>query len=129
MKTVSIFPPEVLQYFDRLLLNNYIPKLREDSSNLFRAYNYIYYNQLYKTRYSEINKQRCMNLCLEFKEIYERIKEKEKELESETCHKTKRPFYFIICSNRRSQTIFNGLKYKNITSKYRINENNEFPKI
>lgn len=109
--------PLVQQSFDANLLSYPMPKMREGSHSLWDVYLYIK-NELYPRAKSEIKRSKCLDLMEEFLELYERAKDKEKELEKEATHFTQRSFYFIKSIGQKDERIFTRLVYRTIC--YRI---------
>jgi hypothetical protein len=106
MITITNIPPQIFQFYNRALLTG-PHKLCDDSSNLDSVYRFIKY---------KIDKKPIGNkvyqLEKQYLELDERIKVKEKVIEGETGHITKRPFYRFEMSNKKGRDIFERLRYK-----------------
>lgn len=110
--TTCSIPPPILQCFNACLLSTPAPLLRESSKDLWRVYQYIV-NKLQK-KCKNLPKKKALfeQLQREFLELYERIKEKEKDLKTDTKHPTQRYFYHFSSPNRNDEKVFRGLMFR-----------------
>lgn len=110
--TSTTLPPFILQKFSRSLLSIPCPKFRDHPETLICIYRYIEKKLRKKTLKNEKRNNKYIGLSIEFMELYERAKAKEKELEKETKHITQQPFYFFGGPDKRYQNIFKRLRFK-----------------
>lgn len=110
-KIVQSNIPEILSSFDRNLLSIPILDFRDSIRKIDPLWKY------YKKYLS--NKRDGMNGCeklkqkeLEFIELYERIKIKEKELEGQKEHFTQRPFYHFRNIDKKDEQLLLRLMLK-----------------
>jgi 6-pyruvoyl-tetrahydropterin synthase len=111
IKIIESLPPQILQSFDSKLLSTPMPKFREDSEILLNIYNWIV-RRLAKRCKTPQKQAKYLELQNEFLGLYERIKEKEKDLEGKAKHKTQRWGYSFPSIDRNLQTVFRGLRFK-----------------
>jgi len=117
MITTISLPPGITEHFNRLLLSTPIPKLFDDSETLFEIYKYI--NEKLKRKCNtEIKLQKFELLEEGFIKLYERIKEKEKELEEKNEYPHKMPFTYFEGPNRNGKSIFGKIIDKASYGKY-----------
>lgn len=107
----STIAPEVVQVFEKHLLQRTDPFKPDDCDLLWKIYLYVKEKYLKKCntprrieKFHELEKQ--------FLEVYECTKEKEKNIERASDHITKMPIYGIYCINQRDQAIFWRLRRK-----------------
>ena len=112
MITTACLPPPILQYFDRLLLSRPMPKFCDDSETLWKFYEYISFNLVRKAKKSTPKRDKCETLINEFLGLYERIKTKEKELETKTGYAGKGPFYYFDAPRQNGREVFKRLRQR-----------------
>lgn len=110
--TITSIPPEITQYYNRLLLTISCPLLRDSSKDLWKVYEYIVDRLMRKTKNLKKKNALCNQLREDFTNLYVKITQKEKELETKTNHPTKRPFYCITITRRNVEEIFRRLRAK-----------------
>lgn len=103
--TNATIPPQIVQYYNRLLLTEPTCKFCDDSETLNKIFDYIIKNLSHKFT------SKHLKLIEEFKELYERAKIKENELEEKTGKANKGPFYYFKGSHRNYKTVLARLKY------------------
>lgn len=96
--------PSIRQHFNKELLSFPVPKFRHDSQNLIKWFQKAIQLMEKKTR-SGRNKIDYSFAIQEFKVIYERIVEKEKELEAKDENFSKRSFCYFQSLDKKSEEI------------------------
>ena len=110
--TISIIPPEIIQYFNKKLL---IVPIIDDCKVLWACYLYIT-DVLYRKWHNYPNKlAKCKKLEMQFLELYERAKKKEEETKRFE-FRPMRLLYHIGMSHKRNQAIYSRLRYKRTKS-------------
>ncbi len=112
METISIIPPKILEYFDRLLLSRPTAKFCEDSDTLYRIYQYIKLKLQKKTYHCPIQDKKFIEMEMEFLNLYGRAKTKEDEYKEKTGESLRQPFDYFRSTPRRHKGVFDGIKYR-----------------
>jgi len=123
---MHVLPPEINQFFNIRLLST--PCTLGDDSRILEKFNdYILILLEKKSRSGKIPSkyEKTINSLKEFKELYESIKVKEKELEAKKGHKLPMPFYFIGSIDKESEKIYGRVRSRfaysfNKTKRWRI---------
>lgn len=112
--TINSLPPEIVQHFQATLLSTPTFEFRETSKDVKEFFEYAKSILEKKTRSgrNEIKKRKCQALIKEFGPLYEAIKKKEKELETEKNHVTQMPFYSIGFVDRKNEEVFSRTRFK-----------------
>ena len=112
MLTINISSPDLKQEFRKDLLSLPIPNLRDSEKTLYNIYIYIKKRLVIKSKYNPIWWEECIELQKEFLELYERVKKKKEDDETNSRNKTKAPFYRIEGFNRGNKYIYTRLRQK-----------------
>ena len=129
LTTISSLPPEIKESFNKDLLST--PMRHGEGTSTFEMMLQEALKLWYKLDASPLKKARCEALKIEIMEVYEHAKEKEKELEGKTHHKTKEFGYFVAVPKGMAEDIYQRLKYKRKKGrfKYKYRDDNAFSKI
>lgn len=106
----EILPPQILSYFNNYLLSTPMAKLYDDSETLLKIYEKIISKLSKKTVKDTVRAEKFNILKLEFMELYERAKTKEKELEEKTGIHCGQPFYRFRETDKRNKGLFNKFR-------------------
>jgi len=109
--TVSL-PPPIIKYFSHLLLNTPYICFGDNLERLEKILLFIINNLLPKAKNNPQRLKKCNYLITEIKDIHERTKAKEKELETKTIKKPKQPFYRITCSKKCFQCLYERMCFR-----------------
>jgi len=99
------------KFFDKDLLKNPL-KLKDDETDLWRAWECIEKNLWKKLGYAPGKKNKCEKLKQQFLELYESIKTQKENTQTKTKNKTEMSFYHIDHPRCCDQRIFSRLKYR-----------------
>lgn len=89
-----------------------MPTFRDTSKSLKEIYAYILDKLIPKIKNDPTRWGKCLKQLTEFTNLYERITQKEKELEGKTEHPTQRPFYYFKSIDKQGERIFSRLGIK-----------------
>lgn len=112
IKTNRILPTEINKYYERKLLYGYVPKLYDDSSDLWKIFEYIETKLAKKARYNGNRLEKYVKSTQDFIKLYELITQKEKDLEGTPQHPSQRPFNYFNYTYRNGRRIFEKVKRK-----------------
>lgn len=118
MDTKYTMPPQVVQFFSKILLSQPCPKLRDNLQALWEIWLYIE-SKTVKNAGNLARKERLGLLKSQLMDLYVRTLAKEKNIEEKTKTKAQQPFYYITMPDKRSDSIFCGLRL----ARYRLPNN------
>lgn len=129
-ESIVVLPPQIVQLFDSKLLCRPAPKLRDWSGTFEDMWKEIL--KLWKRiENNPIRKARCEQLRAEILELYERVKVKEKERESQKDHKTQEFGYHVAVPKGLAEDVYARLRIGRKTGSFRheFRDNNAIYKV
>lgn len=108
MKTTTILPPEILEYFDNKLLESSC-KLGDSAEKFKKIYRGLV-TKLDKKNMSPQKKKKYEKSKREFLYLYEKASEKE-NTETKIRHKAQGPMYYVRLSCQNDETVYHGLRF------------------
>lgn len=125
MTIVTTLPPEILNYYASELLSKPIPNFYDDSSTLYKKYNYILKNLERKCNNVE-KLEAFKGLETKFLELYEQAKTKEEDYEKKTGKPRRESFDYFGDLDRGYKDVFRRIRYKaQRTDRRMFRSNNE----
>jgi len=112
-RTVCL-PPQIIQYYNRILLNQKTLKFWDDCSTLWGIYEYLILKIKPKCVKNSVWLAKVEKLEQKFLELYGRTKAKEDEFEKKTGQSVGTPFSYFREANRRHPHLFGRLRAKRI---------------
>jgi len=114
--TTSCLTPEIIQYYNAILLNQKTPKFCDDCSVLWGIYEYLILKIKPKCVKNSVWLSKVEKLEQKFLELYGRAKAKEDEFEKKTGKSIQASFSYFSEAGRHNPTLFNRLRNKRILS-------------
>jgi hypothetical protein len=110
--------PIPMHKYNKNLLSCPMPKMYDDSETLYQMYQYIKLKLQKKCNYGN-RQDKFLKLEKEFLDIYEQIKKKEKNIETETGQSVGKPFYYIRVTDKRIEKIFSGIRIRQMLAYFK----------
>ena len=110
LHTTSILPPDMKQYFDRMLLAQPCPG--DYATDLWNIWKYVEANVWKKLEKTPGKKRKCEELKRQFMELYDQIKAQKENPKTKTKNKAEMPMYYIEFARRCDRHLFGRLKYR-----------------
>jgi len=112
MKIITSLPPQVAEFFDRVLLSRPCPKFMDDSETLWKIYLYIINKLARRCNYNEKTMKKFEQFCYEFLELYGRTKTKETEFKEENGKSFQGPFDYFTDIGRNNKEVFSTIRHR-----------------
>jgi hypothetical protein len=112
----TCLPPEIIQYYNKYLLNQKTLKFYDDCSTLWGIYEYLILKIKPKCVKNPVWLAKVEKLEQKFLELYGRAKAKEDEFEKKTGKPIQASFSYFSEAGRHNPTLFNRLRNKRILS-------------
>ena len=112
MNTISSLPPPLVQHLSEQILKIPMPKFYEDSTTLWSIYQYIKINLQKKTYYHENSDKKFLELERIFLDLYDKILQKEKDIEAKTGMPAQRTFNYFDYPDKYRRKLFRRLEHK-----------------
>lgn len=115
--TIYTLPPSEQHSLNNILLLRRMPKFRDDAETLYEIYRYVKSESLRCAKMAPSKTAKANQTLVEFLELYERIKKKEKEYEGTDKDISKGFGNYICFAETRRNKILWRLKQKRISHK------------